>query len=169
MVRNFLIPSTKESLNMKKSFAVIAASLFAMVISTAAFAAEQGSAAEATAMVKKAVAYLKANGKEKAFAEFSSQSGQFKDRDLYVFVQDMNGKMLAHGENGKLVGKDLIELKDADGKFFVKSMVAVASSGKGKGWVDYKWPNPATKILEAKSSYVERYEDVYVGCGIYKK
>ncbi|HCE07957.1 MAG TPA: histidine kinase, partial [Oxalobacteraceae bacterium] len=42
-------------------------------------------------------------------------------------------------------------------------------SGKGKGWVDYKWPNPATKILEAKSSYVERYEDVYVGCGIYKK
>ncbi|HCE07956.1 MAG TPA: histidine kinase, partial [Oxalobacteraceae bacterium] len=80
------------------------ASLFAMVISTAAFAAEQGSAAEATAMVKKAVAYLKANGKEKAFAEFSSQSGQFKDRDLYVFVQDMNGKMLAHGENGKLVG-----------------------------------------------------------------
>jgi cytochrome c len=157
----------KGTINMKKIFAAIVTGLFAMAINTAAFAAEQGSADDATAMVKKAVAFLKANGKEKALAEFNNQSGQFKDRDLYIFVQDMKGKMLAHGGNDKLIGKDLLELKDADGKFFVKNMIEVA--GKGKGWVDYKWTNPSTKAIDQKSSYIEKYEDVFVGCGIYKK
>lgn len=152
---------------MKKILAAITIGLSAIALNTAAFAAEQGSADEATAMVKKAIAFLKANGKDKAFAEFSNQGGQFKDRDLYIFVQDMKGKMLAHGGNERLIGKDLIELKDADGKFFVKEMVDVA--GKGKGWVDYKWTNPTTKVIEAKSSYIEKYEDVFVGSGIYKK
>ena len=153
---------------MKKLLAVIATGLFAMLVNTTTFAAEQGSADEATALVRKAVAFLKANGKEKAFAEFSNPSGQFKDRDLYIFAQDMKGKMLAHGGNDKLIGKDLLELKDADGKTFVKNLIEVASS-KGKGWVDYKRTNPATKVIESKSSYGEKYEDILVGCGIYKK
>lgn len=168
MLRDFPILSVKGTNNMKKIFTAIVTALLAMVINTTAFAAEQGSADEATAMVKKAVAFLKANGKEKAFAEFNNQSGQFKDRDLYIFAQDMKGKMLAHGGNDKLIGKDLIDLKDADGKFFVKNMIEVAA-GKGKGWIDYKWTNPATKVIEPKSSYVEKYEDIYIGCGIYKK
>jgi cytochrome c len=158
----------KGTISMKKIFAAIVTGLFAMSINVAAFAAEQGSADDATAMVKKAVAFLKANGKEKALAEFNNQSGQFKDRDLYIFVQDMKGKMLAHGGNDKLIGKDLLELKDADGKFFVKNMIEIAG-GKGKGWVDYKWTNPSTKAIDQKSSYIEKYEDMFVGCGIYKK
>jgi cytochrome c len=153
---------------MKKTIAVIATALFALFLNTAALAAETGTADEATAMVKKAVAFLKANGKEKALAEFNNQNGQFKNRDLYIFVQDMKGKMLAHGGNDKLIGKDLIDLKDADGKFFVKNLIEVAST-KGSGWVDYKWTNPSTKAIEAKSSYVEKVDDVFVGCGIYKK
>ena len=164
----FSILSTRERIKMKKMLATIAIGLFAMITNTAAFAVEQGSAEEATAMVKKAVAFLKANGKEKAFAEFNNQSGQFKDRDLYIFVQDMNAKSLAHGGNQRLVGKDMLELKDADGKLFMKNMVAVAG-GKGKGWVDYKWQNPTTKVIEPKSTYIEKYDDVFVGCGIYKK
>lgn len=146
----------------------IAIGLFTMAINTAACAAEQGSADEATALVKKAIAFLKANGKEKAFAEFSNQSGQFKDRDLYIFVQDMKGNMFAHGGNQKLIGRDLLELKDADDKFFVKKMIEVAS-GKGRGWVDYKWTNPITKVIEPKASYIEKTDDVFIGCGIYKK
>lgn len=153
---------------MKKILVGIVISLFGMLINTTVVAAEQGSAGEATALVKKAIAFLKANGKEKAFAEFNNQNGQFKDRDLYIFVQDLKGKMLAHGGNQRLVGKDLLELKDADGKFFVKSMVDVAAN-KGQGWIDYKWTNPITKVIEAKSSYIEKYDDVFVGSGIYKK
>ena len=122
---------------------------------------------EAIAMVKKGLAYIKENGKEKAFSEFANRTNQdFHDRDLYLFVYDLNGVNLSHGNNPKMIGKSLIDLKVGD-KYVVKEMIAVALS-KGKGWVDYQWPNPVTKDLEMKSSYVEKIDDYFVGCGIYK-
>jgi cytochrome c len=146
----------------------IAATLFCtLALQVPAWAADHGSAAEATAMVKKAIEFIKANGKDKAYAEFSNPKGAFKDRDLYIFVFDMKGACLAHGANPKLIGKDLIQLKDAEGKYFIKDFVNTANT-KGKGWVDYKWPNPVSKDIEAKSTYIEKYEDVMVGAGIYK-
>lgn len=149
-----------------KLFTVI---LFGFFMQTTAWAAsEQGTAEEAIAMVKKAVAYLKANGKEKAFAEFSNPKGQFIDRDLYILVLDSNIVMLAHGVNPKIIGKSLIETKDADGKPFAKQFYEIGAT-KGSGWVDYKWPNPVTKVIDQKSTYVEKVGDVLVACGIYKK
>lgn len=130
-------------------------------------AAERGTADEAVTLVKKAIAYIKANGKDKAFAEFNNPNGQFKNRDLYIMVYDMQGNNKAHGANAKLIGKNLSEIKDADGKFIVKSFIDVASS-KGSGWLDYKWPNPVSNAVEQKSTYVEKYEDILLGCGIYK-
>ena len=67
-----------------------------------------------------------------------------------------------------MVGKDLLDMRDIDGKYLIKSLIEVANT-KGKGWVDYKWPNPVTNAIEAKSSYVKKYEDMLIGCGIYKQ
>ena len=132
-----------------------------------ALAADQGSAAEAEAMAKKAVAFIKANGPEKAADEFTNGKG-FKDRDLYISYLDFTGKMLAHGSNPKLVGKDLIDLKDPEGKFMVKMAIEVAKT-KGHGWTEnYKFKNPTTDKLQEKAMYVERVGDSYVGVGIYK-
>ncbi|MDO8283390.1 MAG: cache domain-containing protein [Rhodoferax sp.] len=132
-----------------------------------AFAADQGTAAEAEAMAKKAVAFIKANGPEKAAEEFTNGKG-FKDRDLYISYLDFTGKMLAHGSNPKLVGKDLIDLKDPEGKFMVKMAINVAKT-KGRGWTEnYKFKNPTTEKLQEKAMYVERVGDTYVGVGIYK-
>jgi signal transduction histidine kinase len=147
-------------------FLLLAASIF-MFQFPASAATEKGTANEATALVKRAVDYMKANGKEKAFAEFNNPKGQFIDRDLYIFVFDLNGKTLAHGTNPKLLDKNLVDLKDADGKLFIKEFIDVANA-KGKGWIDYKWPNPLTKTIEPKSTYIEKAGDVLVGCGIYK-
>lgn len=143
---------------------------FALALNAAAFAAEKGTAEEAVALVKKAAAYLKENGKEKAFSEFNNPKGQFADRDLYVFVYGTSGDgiNLAHGANPKLIGKNLLDLRDADGKLIVKGFIEVGNSKTGHGWVDYKWPNPVTKAVEAKSTYIERVGDVMIGCGIYK-
>ena len=141
--------------------------LCALALQGQAFAGEHGTPAEATAMVKKAIEYIKANGKDKAYAEINNPKGMFHDRDLYVFVYDMKGVTQAHGANPKMLGKNLMELKDADGVLIVKSFLDIANT-KGKGWVDYKWPNPVSKALEAKSTYVEKYDDVVVGSGIYK-
>lgn len=148
---------------------------YAVLACSAAFAplgavcaAERGTAEEATALVKKGITYLKANGPEKSYAAFNDPQGQFVDRDLYLFVFDMTGKTLAHGANKKLLDKNLIELKDADGKAFIKEFVNVANT-KGQGWVDYKWPHPQTKAIEHKSSYVQKLDDgTLIGVGIYK-
>jgi cytochrome c len=130
-----------------------------------AFAAD--SADEAIAMVKKAVALVKEGGRDKAIAAFNDPNGEFKKGDLYIFVTNMKGTMLANGANARLIGKDLINLKDSDGKFFVQSYVELAGT-KGQGWVDYKWVNPQTKAIDQKSSYIEKIEDLIIGCGIYK-
>ena len=66
-------------------------------------AAKRGTAAEAEAMVKKAIAMAKAKGNDAAFAEINNKNGQFTDRDLYVFVYDMGGKVAAHGLNPKMI------------------------------------------------------------------
>ena len=113
------------------------------------------------------VKFIKANGPEKAAEEFTNGKS-FKDRDLYISYLDFNGKMLAHGSNPKLVGKELMELKDPEGKFMVKMAIDVAKT-KGKGWTeDYKFKNPTTEKLQEKAMYVERVGDAYVGVGIYK-
>ncbi|HEY0819694.1 MAG TPA: cache domain-containing protein [Rhizobacter sp.] len=124
-------------------------------------------AAEATAMVKKGVAFIKANGKEKGFAEISNKAGQFNDRDLYLVVYGLDGVVHAHGANEKMVGKNLIDLKDVDGKAFVKERVELAQS-KGTFWQDYKFTNPVTKKIEPKSMYCEKLNDAVVCGGIYK-
>ncbi len=149
-------------------FKVLFASLsFGLVMAGTAAAADNGTAAEAEAMVKKAVAFIKTNGTEKAYEEFTHGKG-FKDRDLYIIVYDLNGKNLAQGANPKLVGKDLIGLKDPDGKPLIQMFVDLAKS-KGKGWVEgYKFLNPVTQKIEGKAMYLERVGDTLVGCGIYK-
>jgi cytochrome c len=144
-----------------------AALITACALTTTVRAAEHGTPEEAIAMVKKAMTYLKANGKEKTFAEVNNPKGQFTDRDMYVVVYDMNGKNLAHGANPRMVGKDLIDLKDADGKSFMKERIEIIKT-KGKGWQDYKFVNPVSKNIESKSMYIEKFEDMIVGCGIYK-
>ncbi|HTZ39916.1 MAG TPA: cache domain-containing protein [Syntrophales bacterium] len=152
---------------MKKMFVIAIAFAFVTGIAGAALAAD-GTPAEAKALVKKAVDYIKANGKDKAFAEFSDPKGKFIDRDLYIFVYDMDGKCVAHGFNQKMIGKDLKEMKDPDGKLYVKERIEIAKT-KGSGWQDYKFTNPTSKKLENKTAYIEKYENYIVGCGAYKK
>jgi signal transduction histidine kinase len=138
----------------------------AVALIGSAFAAEVGSPDDAKAMADRAAAYLKANGPEKAFTAFNDkQDANFHDRDLYVFVFDPTGKVLAHGANATLVSKNMAELKDVDGKPFVKEFLAV----KDAGWVDYKWQNPQSKAVEAKTTYVVRSADYVLGVGAYKR
>lgn len=125
---------------------------------------------EAKAMVEKAYAYLKENGKEKTFKEISNREGQFVKGDLYVYVLDFNGKNLANGGNPAFVGgPSHIELKDPDGKYFIKEMIDLAKT-KGSGWVDYKWLNPTTKTIQQKTTYVKRIEkmNAFMASGVLK-
>lgn len=143
------------------------AAALALSFSVAVQAQTKATAAEATAMVKKGVAFIKANGKEKGWAEINNKKGQFVDRDLYLVVYGLDGTVHAHGANEKMVGKNLIALKDIDGKEFVKERVELGKS-KGTFWQDYKFTNPVTKKIEPKAMYCEKLEDAVVCGGIYK-
>jgi signal transduction histidine kinase len=134
----------------------------------AAFAAaEFASKDEAIAMVRKGVAYIKGNGKDKGYAEISNKKGSFVDRDLYLVVYGMDGTVFAHGANEKQIGRNLIDLKDIDGKLFVKERVELAQK-QPTFWQEYKFTDPVTHKIEPKEMYCERLEDVVVCGGIYK-
>ena len=135
----------------------------ALVLAIApAGAAERASLDDAKAMAESAASYMQSEGPEKAMAAYNSDA-QFKDRDLYVFLMQPDGTMVAHGANPGLIGKNLMELRDPAGKPFVQEMVAVAD----RGWVDYSWQNPTTKAIEAKRSYIIREGGYVIGVGAY--
>lgn len=149
---------------------LLALLMFAALVMVASptTAAEFGSKDEAVAMVKRVQAEFRKNGAEGTFKAVSDKSvAAFHDRDLYPFIYDMSGKCVAHGARPALIGKNLIDLKDQDGKYLIREMLAI-SKGPGSGWIDYKWPNPLNNKIEDKSSYIEKMGDYFVGVGIYK-
>jgi signal transduction histidine kinase len=150
---------------MKKLLAVMVMAV--MFFGATGYVYAVGTPAEAKAMVEKAITYYKANGKDKTLAEASNNKGQFVKEDLYVTIYDMNGKCLAHGANKSMIGLDLINLKDADGKLFVKDRLEIVKA-KGKGWQDYKFSNPLTKKMEPKTVWIEKVDDLVFACGAYK-
>lgn len=153
---------------MFKKIVLMAAATGMLCSAGMAGAEERASKKEAEAMVKKAVAAYKAGG-EKVFADFTAPSTKYVSKDLYVVAYDLSGKCVAHGQNAKQVGKDLIGMKDPDGKAFVKERVDLAKS-KGKFWQDYKFTDPLTKKVLAKQMYCEKADDKNIICGgVYKE
>jgi len=134
----------------------------------AAAASEHATKDEAVAMVKKGVAFWKANGDQKTFEAITAKAPQFHDRDLYLVAYDLDGTVRAHGSNEKMVGKNLIELKDVDGKAWVKERVELAQQ-KDTFWQEYKMTDPLSKKVEPKQSYCERVEKTVICGGVYKQ
>jgi cytochrome c len=144
---------------------MIAALVFVGFGIASAQAQEYGTKEEAKAMAEKAAQFFTANGKDKAFAAINDGTDGLKDRDLYVFVYDDNGICVAHGANKALIGKNLLDFKDVDGKALIREIVAV----KTTAWVDFKWQNPQTKAIEQKHAYVVRAGAYTFGVGAYEK
>lgn len=122
---------------------------------------------EAVAMVQKAVAAIKSDGTEKAYAEISNPSGKFVDRDLYIVVYGLDGMVLAHGANKDRIGTNQIGDKDPDGIPFVKERIDMAKQNPSF-WQSYKFMNPVTKKVEPKQMYCERLGETAVCGGIYQ-
>jgi signal transduction histidine kinase len=138
-----------------------------LVFIGAAAAGDGAGKDDAVAMVKKAVTFIKEQGAEKAYPELTNKAGKFIDRDVYVVVYQLDGKVLAHGSNGKFVGKDMSEAQDVDGKLYVKERVELASK-QASFWQDYKFVNPVSKKVEPKLMYCEKLDNTAVCAGVYK-
>lgn len=128
-----------------------------------AFAGEKE---DATQLVGEA-ASLVAKDRSAAIAEIGNPKGRFVKGELYVFAYDLNGTMLAHPVNPKLVGKNLLDVPDAGGKMFRKEILdGVKASGNAT--VDYKYKNPHSGAIENKVSYCRKASDLAVCAGYYK-
>ncbi len=121
---------------------------------------------EVVAVVKKAVEYYKANGKEKALAEFNNRDGLFAKGEDYVDVHDLNGVCVAHPISPAKVGLNRLDLSDSAGKFYVKELVEAAKT-KPSGWIEYVMKNPTTGKLENKTAYWEAHDGLIFKAGTY--
>jgi signal transduction histidine kinase len=134
-----------------------------LAVTITARAGEFGTAAEAKAMLEKAVKALKAD-KAGALASFTKGEGGFKDRDLYPFCGGADGMFTAHPS---LVGKSLKDLKDKTGKPLGEEIYKVAKEGQISE-VSYMWPRPGTTEPVQKVSYVTKVGDQVCAVGYYK-
>lgn len=127
----------------------------------------RGNATEAQGLVKRAVLAVRED-KEKAFQSFNDSKGNFVDRDLYILAQDFNGVILAHGANARLIGKNILDVRDLEGRAMIKERIAAAKEHATGWWGEYKWPNPVTKAIERKRTYCEVASTSIIICaGIY--
>jgi hypothetical protein len=151
--------------------------LFGATIATAALAfaaltfAQRpfGTAAEANALLQKAIVELKAN-QDAAIAKFNKADAGFRDRDLYVFCFDTTtGIRVAH-VIVESIGKDLRPLKEMDGSPLGQKIFDAANSVKEGEitTVSYNFPRPGGSDPVAKESFITRVGKLGCGVGYYK-
>jgi len=123
---------------------------------------------DAKKWVQFAISFYESSGKRIALAAFTDPHGMFVKDELYIYVLNSKGTMLAHGVNEKFVGEDFIELMDSDGKKFIREIVETANA-EGSGWVDYKWYHPVSRQLLPKVAYFEKVDDLIIVSAVYKQ
>jgi signal transduction histidine kinase len=121
---------------------------------------------EVVAQVRKAIAFYKSVGRDKALAEFNSKDGQFAKGEDYVDVHDVGGTCLAHPTTPSLVGLNRLEAADPSGKKFIKEIVDAAKA-KPSGWITYQRKNPVSGQVEHKLAYWEVYDGLFFKAGTY--
>jgi len=121
------------------------------------------------ALVDQAASLLQSKGTE-AFTEFRKKDSKWLKDDTYIFVLNMNAILLFNPINLELDGKNIIDLKDVNGKAYVQEFIETAKT-QGSGWIDYMWPKPGESKPSKKSSYIKKVkvgeETFIVGSGFH--
>jgi len=136
-----------------------------MLVSMYVFATSES---EVKTLVNDAKKFCQEVGQDECFKVFSDKNGKFTKGSLYVFAIGYDGITRAHGGNAKLVGKNLMKVKDPSGNMLIQELIAIAKNS-GEGWFDYRWSHPISKKVAPKRSFVQAIEnDIFIGSGYYK-
>jgi len=125
-----------------------------------------GTAAEAKAMLERAVAALKADPVA-AIATFNKPDGGFRDRDLYVACFDMHTGIVQAHVDPKQLGVDIRTVKQANGNPLGQELFDAAKDGTFQT-VDYEYPMPGSTTPVAKQSFVTKVGNEGCLVGYYK-
>ena len=126
----------------------------------------KGTRGDVVSMVTRAVKLVSEIGPGDAFRQFMKPGGGYIKGDLYIFVLDQYGTILANGASPGSTGNNVLQVQDRNGHYFVKSILSQAFT-RGHGWVDYLWINPCTGMLAPKSAYFEKSGQFVIGVGLY--
>jgi len=153
---------------MKKLF-FIATVLIMLCIGTTAFSKEAATKDECIVKCHEAAALINSKGIEEAVNVIGDPTGPFVWKDSYVFVMNLNGKMLAHPIQPELTQHEhLLLMTDPLDKALFVHFVNLAQK-IGHGWVDYMWPKPGKNTPAKKTTYIYKVpdQDIFVGAGVY--
>jgi signal transduction histidine kinase len=141
----------------------------ALCLLSAAALANEPTEKDAIAMAERGAAMVKAKGKEEVMKRITAKDPDFVQGSLYIDMRDVKtGIVLAHPYNPSIVGKDLTDVPDANGKKYRREIIELAAA-KGKGWVDYQYKNPTSGKIEPKTTYILLVDGVVLEAGLYKK
>jgi signal transduction histidine kinase len=141
----------------------------ALCLLSATAMANEPTEKDAIAMAERGAAMVKAKGKEEVMKRISAKDPDFVQGSLYIDMRDVKtGIVLAHPYNPSIVGKDLTDVPDANGKKYRREIIELAAA-KGHGWVDYQYKNPTSGKIEPKTTYILLVDGVVLEAGLYKK
>ena len=143
--------------------------LLALFLAAPAMANDSASKEECVVKCREAAALINSKGLEAAIEKLSDQNGPFVWKDSYVFLMNLDGKMLAHPFMPELTKRDhVLLMTDPTDKALFVHFVNLART-KGEGWVEYMWPKPGKSTPQKKITYIYRVPDtdLFVGAGVY--
>lgn len=140
-----------------------------LALASAGAAANEPTEKDAIAMAERGAALIKSKGKDEMMKRINAKDPEFVQGSLYIDMRDVKtGIVLAHPFNPSIVGKDLTDVPDANGKKYRREIIQLAAA-KGKGWVDYQYKNPTSGKIEPKTTYILLVDGVVLEAGLYKK
>ncbi len=148
----------------------VTAAVFAILCFSMVAAAQQAATKEECVIkCHEAAALINSKGLDEAIKQISDPKGPFVWKDSYVFLMNMDGKMLAHPMQPELTKlPHCLLITDPTDKALFVSFVNLAKT-VGHGWVEYMWPRPGKKSPSKKITYIYRVpgKDLFVGAGVY--
>ena len=153
---------------MKKLYMMMA---FVLILgfSIGVLADQSASKEECVIKCHEAAALINSKGLAVAIKEIGDPKGAFVWKDTYVFLMNLDGKMLAHPMQPELTQlSHCLLITDPTDKAIFVSFVNLARK-VGQGWVEYMWPRPGKSSPSMKITYIYRVpgKDLFVGAGIY--
>lgn len=127
----------------------------------------KGTRERVISLVDQAINLVAEIGPRDAFRQFMAPEGGYISGDLYIFVLNPAGTILANGANPNSVGSNALFAQDKHGNYFVKNMILRAFS-EGDGWTNYEMISPCTGRIAKKSSYCRRIDEFVVCMGLYE-
>ena len=126
----------------------------------------KGNVDDVVELVNKAATVMEEEGIFPAFRQIMKPGGGFIKGELYVFVINMKGTIVANGTAPESVGNNTLLSRDQNGRYFIQEMLQQAFAN-GQGWIKYHWYSPCTRKLAEKVVYFKRAGGFVIGAGYY--